>query len=244
MNSQPDITALLKSYREDFAKVVAFDANKDKITALDLSKNNTAFTRDVYTDMERFSTFIDKTLQTSKSSYLIGGYKEDREMYRRSQLFDKNLPGITSIAEEPRSIHLGTDIWGPVDTKVYAPLGGVVHSFAFNDNFGDYGATIILQHQLDTWNFYTLYGHVSLKDIGRMREGLYISRGEQFAHFGKPEENGHWPAHLHFQVIIDMDNYLGDYPGVCKPSEMGLWLRNSPDPDVILNMNRFLSKTS
>ena len=66
------------------------------------------------------------------------------------------------------ALHLGTDIWGPVGTKIFAPLGGMVHSFAFNNNLGDYGATIILQHQLDTWNFYTLYGHLSLKDIGNI----------------------------------------------------------------------------
>jgi hypothetical protein len=43
------------------------------------------------------------------------------------------------------------------------PLGGMVHSFAYNDQFGDYGATIVLLHQLDGMPFYTLYGHLSLK---------------------------------------------------------------------------------
>jgi hypothetical protein len=32
----------------------------------------------------------------------------------------------------------------------------------------------------------------------------------------------------------------GDYPGVCKYSEREKWLRNSPDPDLILNLNQFM----
>ena len=85
-----------------------------------------------------------------------------------------------------------------------------VPSFAFNNNYGDYGVTIILQHQLKTINFYTLYGHLSIKDIAHLRTGQFISRGENFAHFGPPEENGNWPAHLHFQLITDLGNYEGD----------------------------------
>ena len=80
----------------------------------------------------------------------------------------------------------------------------MIHSFAFNNNFGDYGATIILLHQLEGFPFYTLYGHLSLDDIAHVKEGKYISRGEVIGHFGKPEENGHWPPHLHFQIINDI----------------------------------------
>jgi murein DD-endopeptidase MepM/ murein hydrolase activator NlpD len=85
-----------------------------------------------------------------------------------------------------RSLHLGVDIWGPAGTKVYAPLGGMVHSFAFNNNFGDYGATIILQHNLETTAFYTLYGHLSLADLTNMRVGKFIDKGRS--------DRAFWPA--------------------------------------------------
>jgi murein DD-endopeptidase MepM/ murein hydrolase activator NlpD len=84
--------------------------------------------------------------------------------------------------------------------------------------------------------FFTLYGHVSLADLQNIREGGYISRGQKFAHFGSPVENGHWPPHLHFQVIQDITPYKGDYPGVCKFSEREKYLLNCPDPNLILNM--------
>ena len=115
----------------------------------------------------------------------------------------------------------------------------MVHSYAYNKNFGDYGATLILLHQLDTVTFYTLYGHLSLDDIAKVTEFQYIIRGHVIGHFGKPEENGNWPPHLHFQIIKDIRTNKGDYPGVCKLSEADKYLTNCPDPDLILNMMQY-----
>jgi murein DD-endopeptidase MepM/ murein hydrolase activator NlpD len=141
---------------------------------------------------------------------------------------------------EPRRLHLGTDIWGKPGTAVMAPADGIVHSFAFNNQLGDYGATIILSHRLDAFSFYTLYGHLSLNSLKNMQEGSYVERGEIFAAFGIPAENGQWPPHLHFQLIRDIGSWKGDYPGVCKISEKELWMANSPDPDLILQLNRYI----
>lgn len=141
---------------------------------------------------------------------------------------------------EPRRLHLGTDVWGKPHTSVMAPLNGIVHSFAFNDAFGDYGATVIITHQLKDVSFYTLYGHLSLNSIKNIQEGQRVSSGDIFGEFGIPFENGQWPPHLHFQIIADLQGWKGDYPGVCKFSEKEIWLRNCPDPDLILQMNQYL----
>jgi murein DD-endopeptidase MepM/ murein hydrolase activator NlpD len=158
---------------------------------------------------------------------LAGGYGELRSIYGKSDLFS---------GEEPRRFHLGVDIWGDAGTPVYAFLGGMIHSFAFNDNDGDYGATLVLLHQLDGIAFYTLYGHISLRDIDSIAPGQYVSHGQEIAHFGEPHENGNWPPHLHFQVIADMELKKGDYPGVCKFSEREKYLKNCPDPNLILQI--------
>jgi murein DD-endopeptidase MepM/ murein hydrolase activator NlpD len=165
--------------------------------------------------------------------YGIGGYAEQRTVYSRSKVFDAPDGG------EPRRLHLGTDIWGKAGTEVFAPIGGMVHSFKFNDAYGDYGATIILLHQLEGTAFYTLYGHLSLKDIALI-EGQYINRGQAFAHFGEPHENGHWPPHLHFQIIENIELNEGDYPGVCRLSDQEFYLKNCPDADLILQMNQYI----
>ena len=117
-----------------------------------------------------------------------------------------------------------------------APLDGIVHSFAFNNAFGDYGATIILTHNLDGLIFHSLYGHLSLNSLKNLHEGDVIRRGDVFAEFGIPFENGQWPPHLHFQLIRDMQGMKGDYPGVGEESKRDFYLDNCPDPDVILKM--------
>lgn len=223
---------LLRRNQELFYPVVPVDNKKDKLHKLDLTANNTDLTSDVYSSTELFSEYIDKLREQYHARYLVGGYDELRQMYGRSDLFGNN--NSNSAAEEPRRLHIGVDIWGPAGTPVSAPLGGTVHSFAFNDRYGDYGATIILMHQLDGYSFYSLYGHLSLKDIYNMNVGTYLSKGTVFAHFGKPEENGQWPPHLHFQLIHHIGMYMGDYPGVCKYSERQKYLSNCPDPEIIL----------
>ncbi|MDB5201847.1 MAG: peptidase [Ferruginibacter sp.] len=235
-----DISAVLERNANDFFPVVPFSAG-DNLAALNLSKTNPQFSSSIYNDMTVFSDWIDLQRTSENARYLVGGYRENRDMYRRSELFDQNLSDNHLSKDEPRSFHLGTDIWAPAGTPVSAVIGGMIHSFAFNDHFGDYGATIILQHQLETVNFYTLYGHLSLADLQGIRVGQFITRGETFAHFGPPEENGHWPPHLHFQVILDIGNWQGDYPGVCKPGEADKFLRNGANPDLLLKLNRYLA---
>jgi len=138
-----------------------------------------------------------------------------------------------------RSLHLGIDIWGKPYTKVIAPLNGIVHSFAFNNAYGDYGATIILTHNLEGESFHTLYGHLSLNSLKNLHEGDVVKKGDVFCEFGIPFENGQWPPHLHFQIIKDMQGMRGDYPGVCALSEREKYLTNCPDADIVLNMMRY-----
>lgn len=236
MNNHNSLEELLKKHAEDFHEVVPFKKDQHVIGVLDLSRNNPAFTEATYETTESLSAFINNTMKTANASYLIGGYRELREMYRRSMLFDKNLENAAVATEEPRSLHLGIDIWADAGTPIFAPLDGKIHSLADNNNFGDYGATIILEHELENVVFYTLYGHLSVSDLANRQEADIIKKGEEFAHFGLPEENGHWPPHLHFQIIADMKDFKGDYPGVVKPSESGFYCSNCPDPDLILQM--------
>lgn len=236
-----DIEYVLLKNRLLFHPVIKFNHLKEKIYQFDFTSSNLEITASDIADTETFSRYINKKLESQEAKFGIGGYDEDRVLYKRSQLFDprdvnKSLPPALVAA---RSIHLGIDIWGAIGTEVFMPVGGMVHSFAFNDNFGDYGATIILQHQLDTIVFHTLYGHVSLADLAQLHPGQYISRGEKIAHFGKPSENGWWPPHLHFQVIGDMNLMEGDYPGVCTLQDRTTYLQNCPDPDLILNLLQY-----
>ena len=218
------LSSLLTHNKEAFYPVIQIK-DGDTILALDLSQNNPALAPELVADTETFSQFINSTLQNAGCQYGIGGYNELRNLYARSTVFN---------GEEPRRLHLGVDIWGPVNTPVFAPLTSIIHSIGNNPAFGDYGATIILQHQLKNQVFHTLYGHLSLQSLVNKEAGQTIAAGENIAWFGPPIENGHWPPHLHFQVIENMEGMVGDYPGVCRFSEREKYLQNCPDANWLL----------
>lgn len=217
-----------------FHPVVPFDKEKDSFLTLDLSAGNKDLSGGMLDNIQVFSGYINELLQQNKAKYGIGGYAELRDVYSSSHVFDGAAPG-----EEPRRFHLGTDIWGKLNTPVMSPAEGIVHSYAFNNAKGDYGTTIILSHYIAGISFHTLYGHLSLNSIKNLQPGQRIEKGEIIAEFGIPAENGQWPPHLHFQIILDMQNRQGDYPGVCKYSEREKWLLNSPDPEIILQLDRY-----
>jgi hypothetical protein len=119
-------------------------------------------------------------------------------------------------------------------TPVMVPLAGKVHSFANNQQSGDYGPTIILQHELSGQLFYTLYGHLATTSLDNIQIGQTLSAGEVFAWVGSEMENGFWVPHLHFQIIID--DYKGDYPGACNAQDKDYYLQNCPNPNLILGI--------
>jgi murein DD-endopeptidase MepM/ murein hydrolase activator NlpD len=157
-----------------------------------------------------------------------GGYMEERRLYQASAHFGSEA--------NQRTLHLGLDLWAPAGHPVYAPVGGSIHSFAYNDQALDYGATIILKHPMGEGYFYTLYGHLSLRDLEGLYEGKEIERGQEFCHLGDYPENGGWPPHLHFQIIRDMEGYYGDYPGVVQIGEKEIWRERCPDPMMVVRM--------
>jgi peptidoglycan LD-endopeptidase LytH len=216
----------IRNHPAEFGKVVDFTPQQDRLITFDFTAGNESLSPEIIADTGRFSDWVNEQLSLSDSRYGVGGYNEHRTLYARSSHFD--------TLSEARRLHLGVDIWGPAGTPVYNPMDGYVHSFQFNDHFGDYGATIILVHQLGNLRLHTLYGHLSLASLEGLKEGQFVPKGKKFAEFGIPEENGHWPPHLHFQLIFDLQDMRGDYPGVCCYSEKEHYLENCPDPNDIL----------
>lgn len=221
-----NLPQLLQSYAF-FAPVVPLKPYR----WLDFTATNADLTTLDLTDTTAFTTYVFGNLLDNGQYVGVGGYNEHRVIYSRSAHFGK-------LEEEPRCIHLGIDVWDRAGTPVSAPLAGKVHSFAFNDNFGDYGPAIILEHELQGVRFYTLYGHLTLASLEGLYEGKAIAAGEVFAAIGPYPENGHWPPHLHFQIIADMGTYRGDYPGVCTLRDREKYLALCPDPNLILRVPR------
>lgn len=225
-----NLAKILRKHRNKFAAVTPFDLTQKKLCYLDLSDKNKELSIEKIADNKTFSRYIKAFIERQNADIAIGKYNEDRTIYRKSEHF-------TPQGQEPRSIHLGTDLWLPAGTPISAPLAGKVHSFQVNDNYGDYGPTIILEHELENTEFFTLYGHLSTNSLDNIHTGLKIEKGEAFCSLGDPSENGQWPAHLHFQIIADMMGNSGDFPGVAKDSERQKFLHICPDPGLILGIN-------
>jgi murein DD-endopeptidase MepM/ murein hydrolase activator NlpD len=193
---------------------------------IDLTRNN-PFLESVNLDNRHdFELFINNFILQKNVKAAIGGYLEDRVIYRRSSHFT----GTDAL----RSIHLGIDIWLPENTEVYAPLPGIIHSYGINDNYADYGGTLILQHLHENVNFWTLYGHISHDSLDGKMVGDRIAAGDLIARLGSWDENGNWPPHLHFQAILDMMNYAGDFPGVCALNDKDAFSQICPDPSPLI----------
>jgi murein DD-endopeptidase MepM/ murein hydrolase activator NlpD len=160
-----------------------------------------------------------------------GGYSEDRAIYTQSLFAPEG--------EEPRTIHLGIDVFAPAGAEVSTPLSGRVHSSRINDKPGDYGPTIILEHTpVPGLTFHTLYGHLDRDSLKGLKPGTAFIAGEKFAELGTKRENGGWTPHLHFQILLAIGSAKGDYPGVCKRSEREHWLSICPDPAPLLGLLR------
>ena len=223
------LASLLLRHRADFGPVLPVDLNAPTVARLDFTAQNPQIATADLRDTATFARLVTDLLAQQKATIGIGGYLEPRVIYRRSQHF-----GLAAEAEEPRSLHLGVDVWLPAGTPVLAPLPATIHSLADNDNFGDYGPTVILQHGLEGTVFYSLYGHLSRREWRALRVGQALEKGEAFATVGPFPENGDWPAHLHFQLMADLQGRVGDFPGVARPSERAVWEALCPDPNLVL----------
>ena len=153
----------------------------------------------------------------------FGGYLEKRRLYTGFKHFQTDRT-------QSREYHLGIDFWAPSGTGVHAPWAGTIHSWANRALPGDYGPVVILEHNGEDGNFYSLYGHLSLPSLMGLSQGKPIQGGQCLGHLGTPHENGGYAPHLHFQIIRDLQGLEGDYPGVCTRSDLPFYSQNCPDP--------------
>ncbi|SNR70752.1 Peptidase family M23 [Maribacter sedimenticola] len=217
----------LISVSDTTIQILDKDLGTEQYVPLDLSKNNVELYNLNITEPTVCQDYIDKVLDYEKGSVAFGGYLEERNLYNDKESF-------TSSTAPVRNIHLGIDFWCQAHTKVMVPIDGIVHSFKFNNVPGDYGPTIVLQHSLNNHIFYTLYGHLSLSSLDNLKLGKAFYMGEVLGVLGTPDINVNYAPHLHFQIIRDMEGYMGDYPGVCSKNKLEHYKGNCPDPNLLL----------
>ncbi|NNF05156.1 MAG: aminotransferase class III-fold pyridoxal phosphate-dependent enzyme [Candidatus Eisenbacteria bacterium] len=180
-------------------------------------------------DMAEWTEKMFAIQKAAAAPYGVGRYGEARLLYA-TEAFNDPVYG------EPRTVHLGMDLFAPVDTPVMTPLDGIVRSLQNNNFPRDYGPTVILEHELDGVTFYTLYGHLTLNSLDNLTVGQSLKAGDEVGTMGDLKVNGDWPPHTHFQIILDRLGIEGDFPGVCTPAGKDLWQAICPDPNLLLRI--------
>lgn len=219
---------LLAGLTAGFTPVIDAGFAFEDYVHIDLSQENSMIKAEALISSEAFESFLQQFLKQAGKKVAFGGYDEKRGLYKRSELFSEGTS---------RNIHLGVDIWAAAGTAVLAALNGKLHSFRDNNNFGDYGPTIILEHEVNVTKFYTLYGHLSRTSLYGLEIGQEFQKGQKIAVLGAAEENGDYAPHLHFQIIKEMGSKKGDFPGVCSEHDRSEFLLNCPDPNLLLKLN-------
>lgn len=157
----------------DFAKVMNYPEEKDKLFIFDFSKG------------------YDPDFIRSRE-WGIGRYNERRfEMYVAPQY------------KSERDIHIGIDIWTEAGAPVFSFYEGRIAYLQDNNQPGDYGPTMVIQYELDGAEIFALYGHLTRNSLRKLTVGQQVQRGEKIAELGTAEVNGGWAPHLHFQLSVE-----------------------------------------
>jgi 4-aminobutyrate aminotransferase-like enzyme/Ser/Thr protein kinase RdoA (MazF antagonist) len=223
----------LKSNGKSAAPVLGVDLRTEGSLVLDLGVGSLLVGADpAASETPALTETIFSAMRRAGVRVAVGRYNEARPLYR-SPLFGS----VEDPVGERRTIHLGMDLFVEPGSAVRAPLDAVVEVLANNRTPQDYGPLVILRHSTsDQEEFFTLYGHLSTETLRALKVGQRISRGQEFGRVGTSEENGGWPPHLHFQIILDLLNLGADFPGVAYASEREMWTGLSPDPHFLLGI--------
>ena len=181
---------------------------------------------------KNFTKHLFARIASKEAQAGIGFYGEDRVVYRGDQFTEHAAKG------ERRSIHTGIDVFDQAGVPVYAPFDGEVVSAVNNEDWLDYGPTIILRHKIPGLDheFFTLYGHLALESLEGLEPGVTVSSGDRIAWLGNYPVNGDWPPHLHFQIMTSLLGLTGNFPGVAPKSQWDVWSSICINPNLIMKI--------
>lgn len=220
----------LNELSDVFTRVIAPEVSKKDFAHIDLSTDNPSLQSLNITEVNVFKNYLYQFLKLKNAKIAYGGYLEQRNLYKNSSLFNN------TFSNKSREYHLGIDFWAPSGTPVLASLDAEVYSLKNNAGSGDYGPTIILKHQQDAVEFYSLYGHLSHSSLTGLKLGQRVVAGQAIGNLGEAAVNGGYVPHLHYQIIKNLGNYDGDYPGVCSYENLDFFVQNCPDPNWLLKI--------
>jgi len=225
------ISQWLKKNSEKLGSPIGHSLDTSNCTVIDLSVGSLNVQSPFHlSDHRAFGELVSKQLIAAGVQIGIGRYNEPRLIYQGEQYL--------TYGDEKRTVHLATDIFVDSGTSVFSIYDGKIHSFQDIAKPLDNGPTIVVEHETspETHPFYVLYSHLARESLNGLSVGQYVKKGEQIATVGDYPDNGGWPPHLHFQLIVDMLDSKGDFFGVAPQSQRDVWLSICPDSNLILQI--------
>ncbi len=210
---------------------------KTKFYNIDLSVSTKFIEPSEVGDIEIFQYKIERLQEKFSDKILAGGYLEPRALYTTDKYEKSGNSG-----NENRTIHIGLDFWLPSKTPVHSIFDGEVVIATNDAGDKEYGGLVVLKHKAKDFNFYTLYGHNSVKSATIHSVGDKIKKGDKISELGNYSENGNWPPHLHFQIMLSMMDFKIDFPGVMYFNQINIWKEICPDPNLFFKSKSLDSK--
>ena len=210
---------------------------KTKLNNIDLSVSTKFIESSEVGNLEIFQYKIERLQEKFPDKILAGGYLEPRAIYTTDEYGKSGNSG-----NENRTIHIGLDFWLPPKTPVHSIFDGEVVMATNDAGDKEYGGLVVLKHKAKDFNFYTLYGHNSVKSATIHSVGNKIKKGDKISELGNYPENGNWPPHLHFQIMLSMMDFKIDFPGVMYFNQINIWKEICPDPNLFFKYKSLDSK--
>ncbi|MEX0362684.1 MAG: aminotransferase class III-fold pyridoxal phosphate-dependent enzyme [Allomuricauda sp.] len=212
------------SFRELFPTVDA-----DDVLPIDLRVSSEwVGHQEEFNDLDFLQFRLEQLQKEHPNKIIAGGYLEPRALYGTSS-YDK----MGNSGRESRTVHLGVDFWLPANTPVHALFDGQVVTAVNDAGDKEYGGLVILKHQVNNLEFYTLYGHMTVASATKNKVGDTLKKGDCIGLLGNYPENGNWAPHLHFQLMLSLLGYENDFPGVAYYNQLDIWKGLCPDPNLL-----------
>jgi murein DD-endopeptidase MepM/ murein hydrolase activator NlpD len=120
-------------------------------------------------------------------------------------------------------LHLQTNRRGDPTDPVMATADGTVVYISTRPSLSNFGNYLVLRHQIQGMEVYSLYAHLSAVQPG-LQVGSQVKAGQVIATMGRTsnaEVIGQWRAHVHFQInLLLNDNFAAWFKRSAPPGEV------------------------
>jgi murein DD-endopeptidase MepM/ murein hydrolase activator NlpD len=161
---------------------------------ISLANNSPVYENVDIRDQIQLQEYADQLMRENKTNWAVSDFGENRE-FMFTEL------GHDQMVSQQRFMHLGLDIWVPVNTPIYAPLTGEVVLSEYESGEGNYGGLVIMKHKFNDLVIYAVYGHLAKDQLPAVN--TVIATGEKIGLIGEMDSNGGYFYHTHLQVLTE-----------------------------------------